>query len=132
MTLATCGTVGYDYLVYAVGSGSADPQVPGAAESPANGRPGGGAAGSAGRRRRARNGRGDRRRSRCETGIETAAELAEGGRTVTLVCGGVLGPSLHPRGRRSVTRRLAVLGVTVLEGPDTKVTAVTRDAGTAE
>src|SRR5215216_7401574 len=32
VALATGGTVGYDYLVYAVGSGSADPRVPGAAE----------------------------------------------------------------------------------------------------
>jgi NADH dehydrogenase FAD-containing subunit len=32
VTLATGGTVGYDFLVYAVGSGSADPRVPGAAE----------------------------------------------------------------------------------------------------
>ena len=55
------------------------------------------------------------------TGIETAAELAELGRTVTLVCGEVLGPYLHPRGRRSVAKRLAKLGVTVLEGPDAKV-----------
>ncbi len=31
VTLATGGTVGYDYLIYAVGSGSADPNVPGAA-----------------------------------------------------------------------------------------------------
>ena len=30
VTVASGGTVGYDYLVYAVGSGSADPQVPGA------------------------------------------------------------------------------------------------------
>ncbi|GAA3675997.1 hypothetical protein GCM10022224_045310 [Nonomuraea antimicrobica] len=32
LTLATGGTVGYDYLIYAVGSGSAEPGVPGAAE----------------------------------------------------------------------------------------------------
>src|SRR5918994_4070237 len=32
VTLATGGTVGYDYLIYAVGSGSADPGVPGAAK----------------------------------------------------------------------------------------------------
>ncbi|UIX28851.1 NAD(P)/FAD-dependent oxidoreductase [Streptomyces sp. GQFP] len=128
VTLASGGTVGYDHLVYAVGSGSAAPSVPGAAEFayPIAGleeaqrlRPvldaeavtapvtvvGGG-----------------------PTGIETAAELAEQGRTVTLVCGGPLGPSLHPRGRRSVAKRLTALGVTVLDGPDTKVTAVTRDA----
>ncbi|MFF8026683.1 NAD(P)/FAD-dependent oxidoreductase [Streptomyces sp. NPDC007896] len=128
VTLATGATVGYGYLVYAVGSGSADPQVPGAAEfaypiacleeaqrlrtvvdaATATATVTVVGAGA--------------------TGIETAAELAEEGHTVTLVCGGVLGPSLHPRGRRSVAKRLAGLGVTVLEGPDAKVTAVTRDA----
>ncbi|MGW5118206.1 NAD(P)/FAD-dependent oxidoreductase [Streptomyces noursei] len=128
VVLASGGTVGYDYLVYAVGSGSADPRVPGAAEfahpiatleEARRLRPlvdavpaatavtvvGGG-----------------------PTGIETAAELAELGRAVTLVCGGQLGPYLHPRGRRSVARRLAALGVRVLDGPGAKVTAVTRDA----
>ncbi|WP_369261137.1 NAD(P)/FAD-dependent oxidoreductase [Streptomyces sp. R35] len=128
VTLATGGTVGYDYLIYAVGSGSADPRVPGAAEF---------AYPIAGLE--------EARRLRPvldaapataavtvvgagPTGIETAAELAEGGRRVTLVCGGVLGPYLHPRGRRSVAKRLAGLGVTVLQGPGAKVTAVTRDA----
>ncbi|MFF0156806.1 NAD(P)/FAD-dependent oxidoreductase [Streptomyces sp. NPDC005263] len=126
--LATGGTVGYDYLVYAVGSGSADPTVPGAAEfaypiatfeeagrlrpvldaTPATAAVTVVGAGPA--------------------GIETAAELAEQGRDVTLVCGEVLGPYLHPRGRRSVAKRFAALGVTVLEGPDATVTAVTREA----
>ncbi|WP_406011871.1 FAD-dependent oxidoreductase [Streptomyces sp. NBC_00984] len=128
VTLASGGTVGYDYLVYAVGSGSAEPRVPGADEfaypiatledarllrpvldaAPATAAVTVVGAGP--------------------TGIETAAELAEAGRTVTLLCGGMLGPYLHPRGRRSVARRLTKLGVTVLDGPDTKVTAVTRDA----
>ncbi len=49
------------------------------------------------------------------TGIETASELAERGRPVTLVCGGILGPSLSNRGRRSVAKRLRELGVNVLE-----------------
>jgi NADH dehydrogenase len=49
------------------------------------------------------------------TGIETASELAERGRPVSLVCGGILGPSLSERGRRSVAKRLRRLGVTVLE-----------------
>ncbi|MDX3434363.1 FAD-dependent oxidoreductase [Streptomyces sp. ME01-18a] len=125
--LASGSAIGYDYLVYAVGSGSADPQVLGAAEfaypiasleevqrllpvldaTPAKAEVtvvGGG-----------------------PLGIEAAAELAEQDRSVTLVCGGRLGPYLHPRGRRSVARQLAALGVTVVEGPDTKVTAVTRD-----
>lgn len=106
----------YDYLIYAVGSTGAMPStVPGAAEFacsiadldsaqrlryaladlPANGPVtvvGGGL-----------------------TGIETASELAERGRPVTLVCGGILGPSLSNRGRRSVAKRLRKLGVNVLE-----------------
>ncbi|MFC9293959.1 NAD(P)/FAD-dependent oxidoreductase, partial [Streptomyces sp. NPDC057010] len=98
--LESGGTVGYDYLVYAVGSGSADPSVPGAARY----------AYPIGTFEEAQ-----RLRPVLEavpataavtvvgagpTGIETAAELAEQGRRVTLVCGGVLGPYLHPRGRR--------------------------------
>ncbi|MFD7258534.1 NAD(P)/FAD-dependent oxidoreductase [Streptomyces sp. NPDC059874] len=126
--LAGGGAVGYDHLVYAVGSGSADPRVPGAAEF----------AYPIGTLEEA-----ERLRPVLDaapvsaavtvvgagpTGIETAAELAEQGRAVTLVCGGVLGPYLHARGRRSVAGRLAALGVTVLEGPDAKVTAVACDA----
>ena len=49
------------------------------------------------------------------TGIETASELAEQGRRVSLVCGGVLGPSLSRPGRRSVAKWLRRLGVDVLE-----------------
>ncbi|WP_159842855.1 NAD(P)/FAD-dependent oxidoreductase [Nocardia sp. CY41] len=126
--LSSGGPVGYDFLIYAVGSGSADPSVPGAAEyaypiatmeDAQRLRPvldavpatasltivGAGA-----------------------TGIETAAELAEQGRRVTLLCGGALGPYLHPRGRRSVAKRLDRLGVTVLEGAESRVTSVTRAA----
>ncbi|WP_328222979.1 NAD(P)/FAD-dependent oxidoreductase [Streptomyces sp. NBC_00310] len=125
--LASGDTVGYDYLIYAVGSGSADPGVPGATEF----------AHPIATFEEAR-----RLRSVLDaapatapvtvvgagpTGIETAAELAEAGRTVTLVCGGPLGPYLHPKGRRSVAERLAGLGVTVLQGPGTKVTEVTGD-----
>jgi NADH:ubiquinone reductase (H+-translocating) len=57
------------------------------------------------------------------TGIETASELAEQGRRVTLVCGGVLGPSLSGPGRRSVAKWLRRLGVDVLE------TAAVREVG---
>jgi NADH:quinone reductase (non-electrogenic) len=49
------------------------------------------------------------------TGIETASELAERGRPVTLICGPILGPSLSKRGRRSVAKRLRGLGVNMLE-----------------
>ncbi|MGH3966899.1 MAG: FAD-dependent oxidoreductase, partial [Mycobacterium sp.] len=49
------------------------------------------------------------------TGIETATELAENGRRVTLICGGVLGLSLSHAGRRSVAKVLSRLGVEVLE-----------------
>ncbi|MEU5277948.1 NAD(P)/FAD-dependent oxidoreductase [Streptomyces asoensis] len=127
VTLAADGTLDYDYLVYAAGSGSAEPTVPGAAEF----------AYPISTLEEAR-----RLRPALEaaaatapvtvvgagpTGIETAAELAEQGRRVTLACGGVLGPYLHTRGRRSVAKRLAALGVTVLDGSGTEVTAVTRD-----
>ncbi|MDX3387197.1 FAD-dependent oxidoreductase [Streptomyces niveiscabiei] len=127
VALASGGTVGYDYLIYAVGSGSADPRVPGAAEfaypiatleeAQRLGTVVGGAPATASV---TVVGAGS-------TGIETAAELAEQGRRVTLVCGEVLGPYLHPRVRRSVAKRLSRLGVTVLEGPGAKVTEVTRD-----
>jgi NADH:ubiquinone reductase (H+-translocating) len=49
------------------------------------------------------------------TGIETASELAEQGRRVSLVCGGLLGPSLSDTGRRSVAKWLRRLGVDVQE-----------------
>jgi NADH:ubiquinone reductase (H+-translocating) len=49
------------------------------------------------------------------TGIEAASELAEQGRRVSLVCGGLLGPSLSRAGRRSVAKWLRRLGVDVLE-----------------
>ncbi|BBY02327.1 NAD(P)/FAD-dependent oxidoreductase [Mycobacterium seoulense] len=60
------------------------------------------------------------------TGIETASELAEQGRQVTLVCGAALGPSLSKRGRRSVAKRLRGFGVNVLESAT--VTEVRWDA----
>ncbi|MGX1480355.1 UNVERIFIED_CONTAM: hypothetical protein RKD50_009163 [Streptomyces canus] len=34
---------------------------------------------------------------------------------MTLVCGGLVGPYLHPNGRRSVAERLAGLGVSALQ-----------------
>lgn len=49
------------------------------------------------------------------TGIETASELAEQGRKVTLVCGGQLAPSLSDGARRSIAKWFAKHGVAVLE-----------------
>lgn len=122
----------YDYLIYAVGSGSAQSAIPGvdefaypiaeleqaqrlgaALDDLHHGAPvcvvGAG-----------------------PTGIETAAELAEQGRTVTLVCGSVLGPYLSTGGRRSVARRLRRLGVEIVDGPGATVTAVAADAVTLQ
>jgi len=127
VTTAAGPALGYDYLIYAVGSGSAAPTVPGASEfaypvatleEAQRLRPvlddtplsapvtvvGGGS-----------------------TGIEVAAELAEQGRVVTLVCGEVLYGYLHPRVRRSITERLTRLGVTLLDGPDATAVEVTRE-----
>ncbi|MCX5204970.1 FAD-dependent oxidoreductase [Streptomyces sp. NBC_00237] len=128
LALESGETVRYDYLVYAVGSGSADPSVPGAAEfaypiatfeEAERLRPVLAAAGPQAAVTVVGSG---------PTGIETAAELAEAGRKVTLVCGGELNPYLHPRGRRSVAKRLARLGVTVVDGAGSRAAAVTRDA----
>ena len=124
VTLGSGGTVAYDYLIYAVGSKGAELTVPGAAEfahpiselehaeplraavaALASGAPvtvvGAG-----------------------PTGIETAAELGEQGHTVTLACGGPLGPYMSEPGRKSVAKRMRKLGVTVVDGPDSKVTEV--------
>ncbi|MBB1245345.1 FAD-dependent oxidoreductase [Streptomyces durbertensis] len=122
------GSVGYDYLIYAVGSGGARPDVPGAAEH----------AHPAATLEEARALRSTLAEAPANapvtvvgagaTGIEIAGELAEEGRDVTLVCGGVLAPALHERARRSLARRLAALGVTVLDGPGSRVTEVTGSA----
>jgi NADH:ubiquinone reductase (H+-translocating) len=60
------------------------------------------------------------------TGTETAAELAEQGRNVTLVCGGQLLPTLAEPGRRSAAKWLRKMGVNVLEAD--AVTQVRSDA----
>ncbi|MET0994329.1 MAG: FAD-dependent oxidoreductase, partial [Mycobacterium sp.] len=113
--LASGTTLGYDYLVYAVGSTAPVPTtVPGAAEF----------AYPLGELEAAQ-----RLTARLAdtplqapmvvvggglTGIEAASEFAEVGRSVTLVTG-ALGPSLAKGGRRSVAKRLEKLGVTVVE-----------------
>lgn len=60
------------------------------------------------------------------TGIETAAELAEQGWRVTLVCGDMLAPALSTSTRRSVAQWLSRHGVTVVE--EAGVTEVRPDA----
>lgn len=109
VVLASGATLDFDYLVYAVGSGTTAPEfaypvaefehaerLRGALDELQPDAPvtvvGGGL-----------------------TGIETASELAGQRRRVTLVCGGVLGPSLSRTGRRSVAKVLLRLGVELLE-----------------
>lgn len=127
VSLVAGGTVGYDYLVYAVGSGQARMEAPGAAEFayPI-----------------ATLDDAERLAGALEAlpasapltvvgsgplGLEVATELAEAGRTVTLVCGRLLSPYLHPRARRALAGRLSQLGVTVIEGPGAIATGVTHD-----
>jgi len=113
--LASGATMGYDYLVYAVGSTAPLPDaVPGARDF----------AFPLGEYEAAQ--RLTQRLSDVPlqapivvvggglTGIEAASEFAEAGRRVTLVTG-ALGPSLAKGGRRSVANRLKMLGVTVVE-----------------
>lgn len=124
VTLASGATVGYDYLIYTAGStGPMPPQVPGTAEF----------AYSLDEFEQA-----ERLRHRLRalpggatvtvvggglTGIEAATELAEAGHRVRLLGGGRIGPSLSEPGRRSVTKALHRLGVSVL---DTAVVAQVR------
>jgi NADH dehydrogenase len=116
VALTSGASLDYDYLVYAVGStGTVPASVPGAAEFAYP---------------LAELEQAQRLTARMAdvppsapvvvvggglTGIETAAELAEAGRPVALVTD-VLGPSLAASGRRSVTKRLARLRVSVVEG----------------
>ncbi|MFF9343825.1 MULTISPECIES: NAD(P)/FAD-dependent oxidoreductase [unclassified Streptomyces] len=121
------GSVGYDTLVYALGSHGADHGVPGAAEHAFDvaGRP------SALRLRERLDGleaRGGGGRV-CVvgdglTGIETATEIAESrpGLSVTLVARGTLGSPLSAGARDHLRRACDRLGVGVLE--DTEAVAV--------
>ncbi|MEU7895294.1 FAD-dependent oxidoreductase [Nonomuraea sp. NPDC049152] len=114
--LASGTALDYDYVIYAVGSTAATPSsVPGAVEFALP---------------IAEFESAQRLRARLDelpldapvtvvggglTGIETAAELAEQGRTVTLVCGRTLAPYLSAPGRRYVAKWLTRHGVAVLE-----------------
>ncbi|OLF09043.1 FAD-dependent oxidoreductase [Actinophytocola xinjiangensis] len=130
VTLSEHGNLHYDHLVYAVGSGAPLPRVPGAAEFAYP-------VATLESARRLKSALMDRPMSAevtvvggGPTGIEVAAELAEQGRSVTLVCGGVLGPYLHPHARRTAHRYLAGLGADVVENaPVTEVTGETVELG---
>jgi NADH dehydrogenase FAD-containing subunit len=107
----------YDYLIYAIGSHGAAPVVPGVAEYayPIA------ELEHAQQLKKAYHAAGEDAPITVigagPTGLEVAAEIAEEGRRVTLVCGGVLGPYLHARGRRAAAKRLNRLGVTIIDGP---------------
>jgi NADH dehydrogenase len=124
--LASGDSIDYDYLIYAIGSTSGAPAVPGAAQfaypvaefeyaqqlrdvldglsvSDVVTVVGAGL-----------------------TGMETAAELAEQGYSVRLMCGDRLAPSFSEAGRRSAAKRLNRLGVDVFE--PAVVTEVRSDA----
>ncbi|MFF0771673.1 NAD(P)/FAD-dependent oxidoreductase [Nonomuraea wenchangensis] len=125
--LASGRALDYDYVLYAIGStGAIPPSVPGAAEFAFD---------------IAEFEAAQRLRGRLNeltpdapvtvvggglTGIETAAELAEQGREVTLVCGRSLAPSFSPSGRRAVAKWLSRHGVAMLE--DAMVSEVRPDA----
>ena len=116
LLLGSGAELNYDYLIYAVGSTGAMPlTVPGAAEFAYS-------VADLESAQRLRYALADTPMAAPITvvgggltGIETASELAELGRPVTLVCGGILGPSLSDRGRRSVAKQLRHLGVDLLE-----------------
>ncbi|WP_280401264.1 NAD(P)/FAD-dependent oxidoreductase [Nocardia carnea] len=121
--LASGGALDYDYVIYAVGSTATTPaSVPGAADHAYP-------LAEYEHARRLRSALGEVAANAPitvvgggATGIETAAELAEQGRAVTLVCGGMLAPAFAVPARRSIAKRLAAKEVRVLE--DEKVAQV--------
>lgn len=127
LELAEGPALAYDRLVYAVGSGTGRPTVPGAPEF----------ALQLATLEQALNLRSVLANTPMTSpiavvgggplGIEAASEFAELGRRVTLVCGDVLGPYLHPRARRAVAEKLEALGVTVLSGPGASAAEVAPD-----
>ena len=121
--LASGDTLDYDYLIYAVGStGTVPASVPGAAEFTYP---------------LAEFEQAERLAARLQdvplsaplvvigaglTGIEAASEFAEAGRNVVLV-GNKLAPAMSAPARRSVAKALTKLGVTVIEGDVSDVSA---------
>jgi NADH dehydrogenase FAD-containing subunit len=125
------GELGYDTLLYALGSHVADRGVPGVAEHAfdVTGRP------SASRLRERldsldRRGRGGSVTVVGDglTGIETATEIAESrpGLSVTLVARGELGASLSAGARSHLRRACDRLGITVLEHTSVEAVEATR------
>lgn len=114
LELASGTVLPYDYLVYAVGSTTTTPDIPGVAEH----------ALSINEFEHAQQVRARYERLAPEapivvvgaglTGVELAGELAEAGRRVTLICGTQLLPSLGDPARRAAAKRLDKLGVEVL------------------
>jgi len=124
--LASGRALDYDHVIYAVGSTAAMPSVPGAAEFAF-------LMAEFESAQRLRDKLDDLPRDAPvvvvgggPTGVETAAELAEQGRAVTLACGAALLPTLSAPGRRYVAKWLSRHGVTVLEAG--VVTEVCADA----
>ena len=120
--------LGYDYLIYAVGSTSAESGVPGArefaypiAELEEAQRLAGALAELPHSAPLCVVGAGP-------TGIETAAELAEAGPAVTPVCGSVLGPYLRAPARKATAKRLRKLGTHIIDGDGATVVEVGPDA----
>ncbi|MFF8846498.1 NAD(P)/FAD-dependent oxidoreductase [Streptomyces sp. NPDC015127] len=125
------GELGYDTLLYALGSRVADSGVPGVAEHAfdVTGRP-------SALRLRERLDRLDRRGEGRSvlvvgdglTGIETATEIAESrpGLSVTLVSRGELGARLSAGARRHLRRACDRLGITVLEHTSVEAVEATR------
>lgn len=118
----------YDYLIYAVGSTSAESRVPGTrefaypiAELDDAQRLAGALAALPDSAPVCVVGAGP-------TGIETAAELAEAGRAVTLVCGSVLGPYFREPARKATAKRLRKLGTHIIDGDGATVVEVGPDA----
>ncbi|MEU9036359.1 FAD-dependent oxidoreductase [Streptomyces sp. NPDC048352] len=125
------GEIGYDTLLYALGSHGADRGVPGAAEHAFDvaGRP-------SALRLRERLDTLSRRDGRGSvlvvgdglTGIETATEIAESrpGLSVTLVARGELGASLAAGARNHLRQACDRLGITVLEHTSVEAVEATR------
>ncbi|MFN8088743.1 MAG: FAD-dependent oxidoreductase [Mycobacterium sp.] len=128
VALTAGAALDYDYLVYAVGSTSADSGIPGVrefaypvAELEEARRLAGALAELPDSAPLCVVGAGP-------TGIETAAELAEAGRAVTLVCGSVLGPYFREPARKATAKRLRKLGTQIIDGDGATVVEVGPDA----